>query len=387
MKVAFFSVNCLQDAASGAARSVRTILEGLAARGHEALSVTAGCFDAPDHDDEATMFATNGFSAQGVGVWNLQLNSVEHVGFETGSLQVSRVTARAMKDLVERALERLDAFQPDVVLSYGGTAADSLLRVEMGRRGVAQVFYLANPQYKSIDTFQSCDLILCDSRATAELYKERLGLLPVPIGKFIEPIEPIPNEKRRYVTFINPIFEKGVTLFFRIAEMMRQQLPDVMFQVVESRSTLGSIEAKTGLPFSHLENIRAISLQRDMTRVLSRTKVLLVPSLWHESGPRVGLEAMSLGIPVLGSNHSGLKENIGEGGILFDVPQKMRDDPRLIPPLRVALPWVATLQDLMTDDASYAAASAVAHRFWQDYAATDRIGPVEALLAEVVAGR
>jgi hypothetical protein len=109
MKVAFFSVNCLQDAASGAARSV---------------SVTAGCFDAPDHDDEATMFATNGFSAQGVGVWNLQLNSVEHVGFETGSLQVSRVTARAMKDLVERALERLEAFQPDVVLSYGGTAAD-----------------------------------------------------------------------------------------------------------------------------------------------------------------------------------------------------------------------------------------------------------------------
>ena len=189
-----------------------------------------------------------------------------------------------------------------------------------------------------------------------------------------------PSQTPSFVTFINPSFRKGVSLFYRIAQMMHVQAPNVLFQVIESRASLKAAEMVSGMPFSRMTNIRAIGLQQNISRILSRTKVLMVPSLWHESGPRVGLEAMSLGIPVVGSKHSGLLENVGDGGILLGVPDKLREDNRLIPPPRVALPWVAAIAELMQDQETYDTAAVRARRFWDEYVAQDRIGFVETQL-------
>lgn len=384
MKIAFFSCNCLMDPASGAARSVRTILEMLAARGHEARAITGAMFDAPDKDTESLMLAGLGFAPGAGGVSVLERDGVRHEAVSTGVLQVGKAKDAEFQHLAEAAMARLAAFAPDVVVSYGATKAEHIIRAQLSRRGVASVFYLANPSYKGVQPFADCDLVMTDSLATQAHYAEKLGLETVPIGKFIHPIRRIEGETPRYVTFINPSFHKGVTLFYRIAEMMRHQVPDAVFQVVESRATLRQIEVQTRLPFGRLPNIRAIGAQADMARIYARTKVLLVPSLWHESGPRVGLEAMSLGIPVIGANHSGLRENIGAGGILLEVPEKMRAETRLIPPPRVALPWVAALEQLLTDPEAYAEASAAATAHWQAHLSEDRIGKVEALLRGLV---
>jgi glycosyltransferase involved in cell wall biosynthesis len=47
--------------------------------------------------------------------------------------------------------------------------------------------------------------------------------------------------------------------------------------------------------------------------------VLVVPSLWMETGPITVLEAWAAGIPVIGSNRGGIREWIDEfgGGRLF----------------------------------------------------------------------
>lgn len=377
MRIAFFSSNCLVDTASGAARSVRTILEMLAARGHETRSVTGTIFDAPEHETEAHMFSAAGFEETEDGVWTFDHAGLRHTALRTGALRGQDLTPEKAHDLAERAMAHLGDFAPDIVMTYGGTAAEYTVRANMTRRNVPVVFYLANPSYKDKRFFKHIDLVFTDSEATRDYYKDLHGLDSAPIGKFIHPMRRIEGERSRFVTFINPDYQKGVTLFFRIAEMMRHQLPDVTFQVVESRATLAQIERKSGLPFSLLSNIRVIGPQKDMARVYARTKVLLVPSLWHESGPRVGLEAMSLGIPVIGANHSGLRENIGDGGILFNVPQKMRDEPRLIPPPRTVLPWVAALENLLTDPEAYDRASAAATAHWEAHLSVDRIARVE----------
>lgn len=383
MKIAFSSCNCLMDRASGAARSVRTILEYLAARGHDVCSVTGAMFDAPDQDSEEKMLASLGFSAQGDGVCTLDYNGVHHIALQSGSNSVSKMTPANAARISEGILTKLGLFAPDVLLSYGGTTVEMTVRAQMVRRGVANAFYLANPNYKDSRIFDDCDVVLTDTHATREHYAGTLGIEAVPIGKFIRPFKRIKTETPRYVTFINPSFVKGVTLFFRIAEMMQQQVPNALFQVIESRATLRKTEEQSRLPFSRLANIRPIGPQQDMTRAYSRTKVLLLPSLWHDSGPRVGLEAMSLGIPVLGSNHSGIRETLGSGGILFDVPDKMRDEPRLIPPSSLVLPWVAALTSLLTDDDAYAEASAKAKARWQEQLAEDRIGELETLLLKL----
>jgi len=53
--------------------------------------------------------------------------------------------------------------------------------------------------------------------------------------------------------------------------------------------------------------------------VMTRLDVLVVPSLWRETGPQVALEALAAGVPVLGSDLGGLKEMVrdGKNGFLF----------------------------------------------------------------------
>lgn len=71
--------------------------------------------------------------------------------------------------------------------------------------------------------------------------------------------------------------------------------------------------------------------QDRLTEVLNRTAVQAVPSLWHENAPLVVLEAMSRGIPILGSDRGGLPEILGgdtgatvfEGGNKGDLAAKI----------------------------------------------------------------
>ena len=53
--------------------------------------------------------------------------------------------------------------------------------------------------------------------------------------------------------------------------------------------------------------------------LLSAVDLLVVPSLWHDTAPRVVLEAFAHGVPVVGSTRGGIPELVVEGtGWLFD---------------------------------------------------------------------
>ena len=383
MKIAFHSLNCLFDPVSGAAMSVRTQLEGLAARGHEVHSVTAACFDSPDHQDEGNMLTSVGFD-EADGCWQRVSNGVTHTAQLAGASGLADLKYDQLAHSARSSLDVLEAFSPDVLVSYGGTTAELAVRAHMSRQHTPIAFYLANPNYLDRSCFDHVDLVLCDTAATSARYRETLALESEVIGKFIKPIKEIDGETPRYVTFINPSFEKGVTLFYRIAEMMLSHQPDVLFQVVESRRKLETIQKSTGVPFGALANIRIAGPQRDMARVYSRTKVLLIPSLWHESGPRIALEAMSLGIPIVSSDHIGVKDAVDGAGTLISVPQKLRETNRLIPPPRVAVPWVAAIERLMTDDDALQEARHAAEANWQRFLANDNVGHLEGLLTKLV---
>lgn len=382
MKIAFHSLNCLFDPVSGAAISVRTILEGLARRGHDVMSITSACFDKPEHSDEGDMLTSLKFEKT-ANRWRRYEQAVTHIACEGGASLISALNYSQMAHTARDALDEIEAFAPDVLLSFGGTSAEMAVRAHVARRGIPVAFYLANPNYKDRACFDDVDLVMCDTEATSKYYSRTLALASQTIGKFIHPVTPIDGERPRYVTFVNPSFEKGVTLFYRIAEMMASHQPDLSFQVVESRQTLSDIQNKTAMPFNALTNIRPAGPQRDMVRVYARTKVMLIPSLWHESGPRVALEAISLGIPIIASDHIGVSRIVEGAGRLINVPDKLRKENRLIPPPRIALPWVAAIQDLMCDDTTYQETSTAAQNCWQKYVATDNIGNVETLLMKL----
>lgn len=389
LKILFTSLSCLVDPASGAAISVRTILQYLGERGHDVSALSSGCFDKSQFDTAGQMLRWVGFQpTDDPARWTMADDTMTHEAVEIGSHAIKGLPAEAIDKAIAAFMTRIDRDPPDIMITYGSTRYEKSVRQLAADRGIAQVFYLAHPSYKNAEDFDPVDLVVVDSEATAALYAERLGLETTVIGKFIRrPRARRPGPDQRHITFVNPTANKGVTLFYRIAEMMASTLPSARFLVVESRARLAHTERLNGIPFSRMRNLRAIGLQADMGEVFSRTHVLLMPSLWHESGGRVAIEALSLGIPVVSSNHGGLAEHMGDGAIRIDVPEPLKKQNFLIPPPSVAIPWVAALGQLWSDPEYWRERSAAALTRWAHHDPKARVDLIEAKFRELAGER
>lgn len=386
MRILFTSLSCLIDPASGAAISVRTILRLLAERGHDVMAFSGGGFDKGQKPSADEMLRWSGFKKdESEDTWTFCDGPVKHVANAVNVHKISMMGRDAVDNVASRFRQIMQEFQPEVILTYGGTDYERKVRKLAKEAGIVSAFYLAHPGYKTAEIFNDVDLVFTDSNATQDLYQERLQLATTVIGKFVmKPNSSRPVGTARHVTFINPSYSKGVTLFFRIAEMLQEMMPSIRFLVVESRSDLGKIETASGIPFSEMRNIRRIGLQSDMADVFSRTHVLLMPSFWHESGGRTAIEALSLGIPVLSSNHGGLPEHLGDGALRFDIPKPLQDMHRLIPPPSAALPWVTALSRLWTDPEFWQERSVAASTKWQDHAPDSRLSIIEQRLKDTI---
>jgi glycosyltransferase involved in cell wall biosynthesis len=192
---------------------------------------------------------------------------------------------------------------------------------------VPVIFYLVNGGYKNKETFKYVSQVVTDTEATAKLYKERLGLDCKVVGKFIDPaLIKAPVERRpNFVTFINPSFEKGVSVFMPLAKLAAKECPEIKFLVIQSRGRWA--KGLNQFKFKHQEfpNVKVIGHQTDMRPVYASTRTLLLPSLWHESGARVIAEAQLNGIPILASNTGGSAELVGQGGKIFDLPELVKE--------------------------------------------------------------
>lgn len=157
------------------------------------------------------------------------------------------------------------------------------------------------------------DLLVANSNFTR---RKAAGLVSRPIitlYPLIPPASnpiPIPPGDRPFVTFINPIEDKGRDTFFALA----RELLDLPFLVVEN----WGVHPLTRKVLAAYPNVTLWPRQADMTRVWEKTRLLIVPSVWEEAFGRVVPEAQRYGIPVLASRRGGLPEATGTGGLLID---------------------------------------------------------------------
>ena len=391
MRLLFSAINCTLDASSGAALSVRTMLRMLGRHGVECRSFSASVFDRPLPGSAAeNLEAAGALPVAEPGypqtLWLAADGDVQHHVVETKSTDHRGLSRQEEQIMFDRALAVLEQFQPDILLLYGSRPYERSLLKKARELGIGTVFNLVNPGYRKIEDFQHVDLVVTDSEATRQLYLDRLGLDCQVFGTFVErPVVPASAPPPTYVTFINPSVEKGATLFLRIVELAAQTLPEARFLVVESRGSLGDIERRTGLKVSDYRNLKRIGLQRDMGAVFGATKVLLVPSLWHESAGRVLVEACSLGIPIVASGRGGIREVGGEAAIYIDPPGPLVQDHLLVPPLTEAIPWVEALRVLITEPEAYDHYRAAGLQQWEAHDPELRIPGIIAQLEQVAA--
>lgn len=366
-RVLFACPQTLFDVSNGASIQCYSMMQELSRRGIKCASIGGGIFDNPSGVARIPNFAQQLEENKGRTVLVNEDSSanpdnpITHYFF-TGfhSTVWNDMTLSETNSFLNEYSRLLRVFKPDLVLGYG---CDSLCRsmwVEAKLLGIPTGYMLCNGNHHFY-RFPLHDVVLTDSQATADVYKETEGLTCHPYGIFIDPNHVIAqNRIPQCVTFINPAFAKGAAVVARIILMVNKIRPDITFQVVETRlgfvDAMKSLRAPGGEPGSAFNNqtFKNIALRPasyEVSQIYQNTGLLLAPSLWYESWGRVATEATMNGIPVLASKSGGLPEAVGDGGICLDTPASCSDiknpDKWLtLPSEEECQPWVDALIEM-----------------------------------------
>jgi glycosyltransferase involved in cell wall biosynthesis len=253
-------------------------------------------------------------------------------------------------DVVERACIR---FRPDVVLTYGGPPIGPHLIKRVRRHGAKVVFAVHNLSYRDRELLGQADVVQVPSEFARRAYRERVGI-EAEVVEYPRSLRDVIAERndRQFVTFVNPVPQKGVAWFARIALEMSRRRPEIPSLVVEGR---GGAEWLQRMPLD-LSGLRNLHLMRSTPRpkeFYARSRMLLMPSLAEETFGRVAAEAMANGIPVLASNRGALPETLGDAGFVFDIPERYTAASVVVPAAEEVGEWVATIERLWDDSAFY----------------------------------
>lgn len=281
------------------------------------------------------------------------------------STQHRKLRPWELRDYMAMAEARLESFRPDLVLTYSSKLLQPLL-ARAQRLGAQTIFYVANPAVLRKPDVQLpfVDEVITPSRFVADLCGAVLGKPAKVIGNIVPRVldgamnhsaDRIATRRGRYVTMVNPSPQKGGLFFISIAAQAAVMTPDVKFRAVESRWGRSNWEA-LGVQAADLDRVDWHPHTQDMARIYEEAVLLLVPSLWEEASGRVVAEALLAGVPVLAMRNGGIPEQLGEGGILFDLPSALADN-HLAPPEKDDLHrWTQFIKVLMENDDLYARA-------------------------------
>jgi len=274
---------------------------------------------------------------------------------------------------VQLLRQQIKEFEPDWVLVSSEDLAHGLLR-EAHHCAPGRVVYLAhtpqffpfgpaswNPDRHAADLVAQSAGIVAIGRHMADYIERELrrtaAVIHPPIyGK--GPFSRLGRFDRGLIVMLNPCAVKGISIFLDAA----RRLPAHEFGVVFGWGTT----AEDRHDLLSLSNMRILPNARDIEDILRRTRVLLMPSIWHEGFGLIVMEAMLRGIPVVASDSGGLKEAKRATGYVIPVQtieryQPAFDEhamPKPVMPANDVAPWVAAIEELLGDRAAYERESA-----------------------------
>lgn len=143
-------------------------------------------------------------------------------------------------------------------------------------------------------------------------FKWRKLINPFDSAKF----DPDFNSGEYVLYFGRLVEEKGVDVLIRASKLT----PDVKVKIVGD----GPEEHALRSLVKELQvcNVEFLGPKwgKELDNLISRSRFVVVPSMWHENFPYVINQSFALGKPVIGSNRGGIPEMIDDGrtGLIFD---------------------------------------------------------------------
>jgi phenylacetate-CoA ligase len=373
MRILLVIHNVYTDPTSGAARSMRTLMEWLAEAGHEVQALATARFDARTPEPIEDHLAGLGVPLEEVPsppgapapcpIARYVLDGV-HV-----TTLVTRHNRPEQPDPAETAqflalLDRtLDDFKPELLHTYGGHPVLLECLRQARRRGVLTTARVANYGYEDRRWFADVEAVLTTSPFLSAYYRDRIGLESTGIFSPIRWQEVRAEQQtREFVTFVNPSVHKGLALFARLADLLGSRRPDIPILVVQSASEGKLLKEFTEIDFGKYRHIVAGPPTPTPADFFALTKILLVPSVFAEPFGRVSAEALINGIPPLVSNRGGLAETVSGAGRVLPLPDWMNSGSLRLPSPAEAAPWYDAVCDLWDNAAAYEQAATLARR-------------------------
>ncbi len=376
----------------GGDRSNRLLIEALAARGHTCRVIARlGSFGAGVHEQYLKELAARGIQVLSAddGVVEFRLNGVE-----------ARVLTNHPK-LRAYFSHEITRFAPDIIISSTDDPAQLMLEAAL-EHSSARVVYLARatlalpfgpdcafPSAVKTEVLRRADAAVGVSEYVAAYMRGHGGMdaVHVPISLMDPgPLPPVLGRfNNEFVTLVNPCAVKGISIFLALADRM----PDVRFAAVP---TWGTNEADRRA-LEARANVRILPPVDNIDELLSRTRVLLVPSVWAEARSRIIVEAMLRGVPVLASDVGGIPE--AKMGVPYLLPVRPIEhyraevDEHMVPvaevPPQDAAPWEEALKRVLSDRAHYEELSRASREAALRYVTNVlTIEPFERLLRDVL---
>lgn len=377
----------------GGDKSNRLLMEALAARSHacEVVARASGNFGEEVERNYLEELERRGLAPLAVeeGLVRLALHGVR-LRVLTGKTNLRAELQRAIRE-----------FEPDVILLSTDDPAQIFLEAALREERAALVYLvrttLALPfgpeaafeSREMTERLRRVDAVVGVSRYVADYVRRWSGIAAEALP--ISPLEGGPYRElgrwdNEFVTMVNPCAVKGIAIFLALADA----LPEVRFAAVPTwGTTAADLEALRRRP-----NVTLLEPVDDIERILERTRVMLVPSLWVEARGRIVVEAWLRGVPVIAAQVGGIPEAMM--GLDYLVPvrpiarYRHQVDEQMVPvaevPEQDTGPWRRALEELLGDRDRYERLSREGRRRALEYAAGVSVEPLERLL-ETVASR
>ena len=355
MRFLFFSPHTLIDSSSGAAKCVQTLFEELLALGHQCLVVTGAMVDGKNHLFGQVLAATpvQSFTISDstitIPLRKMNYRGVEHLILGAKAHRADELLAYEEVVLKTLFTDQFDAFQPDVLVTYGGYTSNFFAGQYALMRGRRSVLFAASETYRRPGDFMHVNLVASISRTLTAKLAQVTTVPIVSLKSLVRRSDALAeNREAEFITFINPIFAKGLKVATAIALECQRRGKPYKFLFVESRGTKAS--AVRDCPeLTQCKNVSFAENTSNIVAIYQRTGIILYPSLWYETAGRVLLEATANDIPVLASNHGGIPEMLDGAGYLFDPTPAMLEKWDTPPPADYLEKWLTVLDRLHDD--------------------------------------
>jgi len=173
-------------------------------------------------------------------------------------------------------------------------------------------FWNASKLNRITDLFISPSNFLKNEMAKGGIEQEKVIVLHNFINEVPDLIAtPKGSDYYCYVGRLSP--EKGVDLLLKAASDM----PDLRLKVVGTGPLAENLASENRN--KHVEFL-GYKTGEELRNVISGSRFIIVPSNWYENNPLTIIEALCMGVPVLGSNIGGIPELVKPGinGLLFE---------------------------------------------------------------------